>query len=227
MIPGAIPRRLFVILAIVNVCGLAGCIAVLHSTQDHVLAYRIASALFAVSCWYQLYVGLWYFTEDVRLPISVGHWLALVAIFGTAGLSYALLPLGRLSRIPGKRDVESTRRRGSSDGYRHVARASSITAQMQAALLIIAALGVVASGAIPATHVSHHWATRFWTIPFVFAFLLWVLSLPIFIIRAIREEGTVAWLWCFVLVCTPILGSILYEKKHTASRILHRGESLY
>jgi hypothetical protein len=91
-------RRSAVVLAIMYLAAFVACLC-LAKTANASSLYRDLLAVVLFGWWYQLYLGLSRFFDDVRAPARFSHWLVLATILATAGLSYALLPLDRLFRV--------------------------------------------------------------------------------------------------------------------------------
>jgi hypothetical protein len=173
--------------------------------------YRGLLAIVLFGWWYQLYLGLSCFFDDVRAPARFSHWLVLASILATAGLSYTLLPLDRLFRAE---HAPETHRERTPVAARWMVWAATAAAGLLCALAGAAALLLVTATVLPEASFARHWATRWGILPFAGAYLVWALSLPLFLVRSFREERGTVWLWWVALSMAPIVGSVVFQAKH-------------
>lgn len=158
---------------------------------------------------YLKYLALACFFEDTSPPIRWSDWVVFAALLLTDGLSYALFP-GRRSLVKGSQaEFGQTRRVG-----RAVAYVSAVAVCVQWGFLILGALLLLAQGLMGQEQAMAQRATRLAPIPIVAAGIFSLLSLPLFLTRALREEDDLRWLWFVTLLVTPIVGSLLWVRTH-------------
>jgi hypothetical protein len=177
-------------------------------SQPHVYALVVGIALLLGT--YLKYLALAYFFDDTRPPVRSLHWLVLATLILTEGLSYTLFPSNRfLAKDDGTTEVRKARSVGKAVAY-----GSAVAAGLPWGLLIFGGFLLLTQGVAGSEQPVAQWATRIAPIPIVAAGMVSLISLPLFLTRALREEDDLAWLWFVTLLVSPIVGSMLWVRSH-------------